>query len=75
VFFPKYYYGDEAKEDETGVRGDAHEIVIGKPKGRDCLEYLGVDWRIILKWLLKKWGVRMWIECMCISVGTSGDLL
>jgi hypothetical protein len=35
---------------------NAHSILIGKPQGRDHLEYLGVDGRIILKcFLVKEW--------------------
>jgi hypothetical protein len=28
--------------------------LVGKPEGRDHLEYLGIDGRIILKWILNK---------------------
>jgi hypothetical protein len=28
---------------------------VGKPEERDHLENLGVDGRIILKWIFKKW--------------------
>jgi hypothetical protein len=30
------------------------------PKGRDYLEDLGVDERIILKFMLNKWDGRLW---------------
>jgi hypothetical protein len=29
-------------------------------KGRDQGEYLGVDRMIVLKWILKKYGVKPW---------------
>ena len=28
---------------------------MGEPEGEEYLEHLGVDGRIILKWVLKKW--------------------
>jgi hypothetical protein len=31
-----------------------------KARKRNHLEDLGVDWRIILKWILRKWDVRVW---------------
>jgi len=33
---------------------NAYKILIGNPEGRDHLGELGVDGRIILKWILKK---------------------
>jgi hypothetical protein len=29
-------------------------------KGRDHLEDVGIDVRIILKWIMKQYGVRLW---------------
>jgi hypothetical protein len=40
-------------------------------KGRDHLEHLGVDGRIILKGILGKQGGRKWTVC---SIGTGGGL-
>jgi hypothetical protein len=33
---------------------NAYKILIGNPEGRDHLGELGVDGRIILKWILKE---------------------
>jgi hypothetical protein len=33
----------------------AYRILVGRPEGRRHLEDQGVDGRIILKWIFKKW--------------------
>jgi hypothetical protein len=38
------------------------------------LEYLGLDRRIILKWVFKKWG-EAWTELIWLRIGTGGGLL
>jgi hypothetical protein len=44
-------------------------------KGRDHSKYLGVDGRIILEWILRKWGGKMWTGCIWFRVGTNRGLL
>jgi hypothetical protein len=44
-------------------------------KRRDHLGDLGVDERIIFKWILEKDGVRMWIEFIWLRIGTNGGFL
>jgi hypothetical protein len=44
-------------------------------KGRGYLEDPGVDGKIILEWMLGKWGGRMWTGCMWLSIETIGGLL
>jgi len=39
------------------------------------LEGLGVEWRIILKWILKELCVRIWTELIWLTVTISGELL
>jgi hypothetical protein len=47
----------------------------GNLKGRNHLENLGVDGRIILKWVLKKWGGKVWSRLIWLRIGTGGGLL
>ena len=46
------------------VRGETHNgFWCGNPRERDHLEFLGINGRIILKSVLKKWNVGMeWID-------------
>jgi len=37
-----------------GEMRNAYKILVGKPKGIDHLRDLDVDWRMILKWIVKK---------------------
>jgi hypothetical protein len=43
--------------------------------GRDHLEDLDVDRRIILEWIAGKQGGKMWTEFIWLMIGTSGELL
>jgi len=38
---------------------NAHKVLVGNLKGRDDLEDLDVDGRIILEWMLRKQGRNM----------------
>jgi len=43
--------------------------------GRDHSEDVGVAWRIILEWILKKLGGKVWTGLIWLRIGTSGELL
>jgi hypothetical protein len=58
-----------------GEMRNAYKILSGKSEGRDHSEDLGVDRRIILEWILGKWGRKTWTGFIWLRIGTSGGLL
>jgi len=42
---------------------------------RDHLEDPGVDWRIILRWIFRKWDVEAWARSSWLRIGTDGGHL
>jgi hypothetical protein len=44
-------------------------------KGRDHLEDLGVDGRIVLKWILGNWGYMVYIGFIWLRMGIGGGIL
>ena len=56
-------------------RGEAHTgFWWGNQRERD-LEDLGVDVRIIIKWIFKKWDAETWTGVIWLRIGTGGGLL
>jgi len=45
---------------------------LGKMRERDHLEDPGVDGAIILRWIFRKWDVRLWTGLSWIRVRTDG---
>jgi hypothetical protein len=43
-------------------RRGAYDVLVGRPDAKDNLEVLGIDVRIILKWIFKKWVGKAWTE-------------
>jgi len=47
----------------------------GNLRERDHLGDRGVDGRIILRWIFRKWDVRVWIGSSWLRIGTGGGYL
>ena len=57
-------------------RGEMHTgFWWGDLRERDHLEEIGLDGRIILKWIFKKWDEEAWTGLICLRIGTGGWLL
>jgi hypothetical protein len=50
------------------------KLWLGSLNGSDQLEDRGIN-GIILKWILRKYSMRMWAGIMWLNIGTSGRLL
>jgi hypothetical protein len=51
---------------------NAYNIFVGNPKGTDHLEDKGVDGKIILQWIVRRHGGKVWAGCICLRIGTNG---
>jgi hypothetical protein len=47
----------------------------GNPRERDHMEGSGVDGRIILRWIFRKWDVGAWSESSWLRIWTGGGHL
>jgi hypothetical protein len=56
----------------TGMGGEKRW---GNLRRRDHLEDPGVDGRIILRWIFRKWDVEVWTGSSWLRIGTDGGHL
>ena len=74
------YYSDDQIENREMVggltvrsRGEVHTVFWwGNLSERDHLEDLGVDGRIILRWIIRTWEVGAWTGSSWLRIRTGG---
>jgi len=54
----------------VGERRGVYRALVGKPEGKRPLG--GVDGRIKLRWIFRKWDVGMWTGSSWLRIGTGG---
>ena len=52
-----------------------HRVSVGNLGERDNWGYSGIDGRIILRWIFKKWDVGVWTGSSWLRIGTGGGHL
>jgi hypothetical protein len=50
-------------------------VLVWKPEGKNHLEDPGVDGRIILRWIFRKWDVGIWTGLSWLGIGKAGGHL
>jgi hypothetical protein len=58
-----------------GEMRNAYSILVRKPDGKRRLRRTRHGWKIILEWILGKWGYKFCIIFIWLRIGTSGELV
>jgi hypothetical protein len=58
-----------------GERSCVYGVLVGKPEGKRPLGRLGVDGRIILGWIFRKFNVGVWTGLVWLRIETGGGQL
>ena len=58
-----------------GERRGVYRVLVGKPEGKTPLGDPGVDGRIILRRIFRKWDVGVWTGSSWLRIGTDGGHL
>jgi hypothetical protein len=59
----------------VGIGEASTGFLWGNLRERDHLEDPGLDRRIILRWIIRKWDVGVWAGSSCLGIGTGGGHL
>ena len=58
-----------------GKRRGVYRVLVGKPERKKPLEDQGVDGKMILRWIFRKWDVGAWTGSSWPRIGTGGGHL
>jgi hypothetical protein len=58
-----------------GERRGVYRVLVGKTEGKRPLGRKGLDGRIILRWIYRKWDVTTWTGSIWLKIGTGYRLL
>ena len=58
-----------------GERRGVYRVLVEKPEGKEHLGDTGVDGRIIIRWIFRKWDVGVWTGSSWLRIGTGGGHL
>jgi len=59
-----------------GEGGGVYRVLVGKPEGKNDWEDPGADWRMILRWIFRKWDWwGVWTGSSWLRIGTGGGHL
>jgi hypothetical protein len=51
---------------------NVYKVLVGKPEWEQCMVGLGIDGRVILKWILSKQDCSIWTGFILFGIGTIG---
>jgi len=54
-------------------RRSVYRVLVRKPEGKNHLEDPGIDGKIILRWIIRKWDVGAWTGLIWLRIGPGGD--
>jgi len=55
-----------------GERRGVYKVLVGKPAGKNHLVDPGVDGRVILRWIFRKWDVGAWTAPSWLGIRADG---
>jgi hypothetical protein len=58
-----------------GERRGVYRVLVGNLRERDHLGDQGIDGRIILRWIFRKWAVGIWTGSSWLEIETAGGHL
>jgi len=58
-----------------GERRGIYRVLVGKHEVKKSLRRPRRRWRIILRWIFRKWDVQVWTGTSWLRIGTDGRLL